>query len=349
MEVLRDPHWFQGRYWLQAELGRGQLGVVYLAAVLKPRREHVAVKRITAPHAAGVDQSAAILREARAARAAHAPYVGRLLSFEIFGDDPYLVTEYVPGVTLAAALAGGPLPAGTVRVLGAALATALTHLHHGSLVHRDLKPANILLTADGPVVIDFGIARLAAGTRHDLAGTPGYMAPEQYETYDVGPPCDVFALGAVLAHGLTGRPPFGDGDDVDKQQRARRGGYDRTGLPESWRELIADCLNPRPGGRPDAYQVLQRLDVQDLPDRLQRPWLPSRVEQAVTGRAGQSAALLTHAGWSGPPNGAGRLVPPTATMPAPAPAPVPMPMPPSRRGGAIAALAAAVVAAVALA
>lgn len=132
MEVLRDPHWFQGRYWLQAELGRGQLGVVYLAAVLKPRREHVAVKRITAPHAAGVDQSAAILREARAARAAHAPYVGRLLSFEIFGDDPYLVTEYVPGVTLAAALAGGPLPAGTVRVLGAALATALTHLHHGS-------------------------------------------------------------------------------------------------------------------------------------------------------------------------------------------------------------------------
>src|SRR5262249_39619008 len=133
-------------------------------------------------------------------------------------NPPWLITAFIPGPSLSSAVGQvGPLPLASVRAIGAALAEALSAIHAVGLIHRDLKPGNILLASDGPPVIDFGISALAgSGTptpQGPFMGSPGYMSPEQIEGKPVGPPTDVFALGAVLVFAVTGAGPFG-GDSV---------------------------------------------------------------------------------------------------------------------------------------
>lgn len=283
--------------------------------------------------------------------AASGPYIARLRTFEATGRDPYLVTDYVPSVSLKDALDKcGPLPSETVRLLASALCTALIRSHQRKVVHRDLKPANVLLALDGPRIIAFGIARLTAATHHgfagQVAGTPGYMAPEQYASYqDAGPPSDVFSLGAVLAHTLTGRPPFGMATDWQEfRRRAMSRSADLNGMTDRWQRLIAGCLDPDAGSRLSAQRVRAELGDPDLGAAFKARWLPDAVHRLVAQEARQADRLLTNAaGRTGPAQ-----MPPTLHL-GQGSRPPASTVPPSRLGTAVIALGLTVAAAAGLA
>jgi hypothetical protein len=202
-------------YEILGELGRGGMGVVYKARQVGLNRL-VALKVILAGEHAGPEQAARFRREAEAAARLQHPHIIQIHDIAEHQGRPYFSMEYLPGGSLAQRLGGTPLPVRDAAALAEALARAVQAAHGRGVVHRDLKPANVLLTADGtPKVGDFGLAKRldsSGGQTHTGAvmGTPSYMAPEQAagRTKDVGPPADVYALGAILYEALTGRPPF---------------------------------------------------------------------------------------------------------------------------------------------
>ncbi|MFF2849236.1 PQQ-binding-like beta-propeller repeat protein [Streptomyces sp. NPDC058001] len=254
-----------GGHRLLGRLGAGGMGQVYLGR--SPGGRLVAVKTVHEHLAADPHFRERFRREAAAARAVTGAFTAAVVDADPRAAVPWLATAYLPGVTLRRAVSlTGPLPPAAVRALGGALAEALRSIHTAGLVHRDLKPSNVLVTGDGPRVIDFGIAR-GAGDRPgltgtgDMIGTPGYMAPEQIvEGLPVSPATDVFALGAVLAYTASGRAPFGPGNAAVLLYRAVNDAPDLTDVPEEYglRELIADCLHKSPERRPDPEAVLRR-------------------------------------------------------------------------------------------
>jgi tetratricopeptide (TPR) repeat protein len=202
-------------YEVREVLGRGGMGIVYMAWHLRLQRT-VAVKMLLAGAYAQPHELERFLREAETvASLRHANIVQAHEAGDVDGR-PYFTMEFVEGGTLAQKLAGTPQPAEQAAALMAVVAEAVHAAHQRGVVHRDLKPGNILLTADGaPKISDFGLARQlegAAGLTQSGApvGTPSYMAPEQAEgkSRDVGPAADTYALGAILHELLTGRPPF---------------------------------------------------------------------------------------------------------------------------------------------
>ncbi|CAM5490785.1 Serine/threonine-protein kinase PknD [Streptomyces tendae] len=183
--------------------------------------------------------------------------------------------------------------------LGAGLAHALQDIHAAGIIHRDLKPSNVLVTIDGPRVIDFGIARaletVADGglTRTGaLVGSPGFMAPEQVRGDRVTPACDVFCLGSVLAYAATGRLPFGAANSGVHALmfRIAQEAPDLEGVPEGIADLVRDCLKKDPAARPGLAEVLERTGAQDTVTggRSRDPWLPS----ALVAQLGRHAVRL---------------------------------------------------------
>jgi hypothetical protein len=155
------------------------------------------------------------------------------------------------------------LPAGALRLLGVGLAEALVAIHAAGVVHRDLKPGNVLLADDGPRLIDFGIARAADATALTrtgaVIGTPGYIAPEQVEHGVAGPASDVFALGGLLLHAATGRPPFGEGGAAVVLYRVLHTEPDLQGVPPELAATVAACLQRDPARRPDPHTLVAGL------------------------------------------------------------------------------------------
>jgi WD40 repeat protein len=201
-------------YEILAELGRGGMGVVYKARHGGLNRV-VALKMILAGGHAGPDDLARFRGEAEAVARLKHPNVVQVYDVGESGGLPYFSLEYVEGGSLDKKLAGTPLPPSEAAALVETLARAMAAAHAAGLVHRDLKPANILLTPDGtPKVTDFGLVKKLDATGQTASGavmgTPSYMAPEQAggKSKDIGPACDVYALGAILYECLTGRPPF---------------------------------------------------------------------------------------------------------------------------------------------
>jgi serine/threonine protein kinase len=252
-----------GDYVLLGRLGAGGMGEVFLGR--SPGGRPVAVKLVRPQFGADPQFRRRFAAEVEAARRVGGFYTAHVVDAEPYSDRPWLVTAYVPGPSLLAAVSEhGPLPREAVAVLGAGLAEGLTAIHGCGLIHRDLKPSNVILAADGPRVIDFGIVRATEITSVTasgvIAGTPAYMSPEQARgDREIGPASDVFSLGSVLAFAATGRSPFGEGTAMAVLYRVVQEEPDLTDVPDELRGLIATCLAKDPADRPGLAEVLDRL------------------------------------------------------------------------------------------
>jgi eukaryotic-like serine/threonine-protein kinase len=271
-----------GSYRIVGRLGSGGMGWVYLAR--SPGGRAVAVKVVRQEFAADPEFRQRFAREVAAARAVGGAFTAAVVDADPEGDPPWLATVYVPGPALSEAVrAAGPFNEAQVRVLGAGLIEALQAIHAGKVVHRDLKPANVLLAADGPRVIDFGISLVSGApklTRPGFAmGTPHYMSPEQLTAGPVGPPSDVFSLAGVLVYAATGHSPFGDTDGVI--YRVLHGDPVWDGVPDGLRGILVRCLARLPEERPRLDVLLREFlaGVGDAAD-----WPPPAVSEAIRAR-----------------------------------------------------------------
>ncbi|MCX5388078.1 serine/threonine-protein kinase [Streptomyces sp. NBC_00083] len=280
-----------GTYRLLARLGAGGMGQVYLAR--SDRNRTVAVKLVR-PDLADQDEFRARFRqEVRAALRVGGAWTAPVLDADTEAPAPWIATGYIAGPSLQAVVKGphGPLPDHSVRVLARGLTLALKDIHGAGIVHRDLKPSNVLITIDGPRVIDFGIARAlesgADGTltrAGALVGSPGFMAPEQVRGDRITPACDVFCLGSVLAYAASGRLPFGEASSGPHAQmfRIAQEPPSLDGVPDSLQDLIRDCLHKDPAARPGLDQILSRL-----PGHATDPWLPAPLVAQLGSHAAQ--------------------------------------------------------------
>ena len=258
-----------GEYTLVGRLGEGAMGVVYLAR--SPGGRLVAIKMIRPELARDPEFRARFAREVAAVRKVSGLYTAAIIDAVLDGPVPYLVTAFIDGPTLAQSISDhGRLPVPTLRSLAAALAEGLRAIHALGIVHRDLKPGNVMLAADGPRLIDFGIVRALEGSSHTstgaVLGTPSYMSPEQATGGEVGPPSDIFSLGALLAFAASGRPPFGEGAAVAILFRIATQPADISGVPAEVRPLIDRCLAKDPAQRPTAGDLLTELGEANAPD-----------------------------------------------------------------------------------
>ncbi|MFI6788830.1 protein kinase [Nonomuraea sp. NPDC050383] len=289
----QDPDRIAG-YRLIGRLGEGGMGVVYLAR--SPRGRMVAVKTIRAELAAAPDFRRRFAQEIAVAQQVGGEWTAAVLAADPDAALPWVATAYVAGPTLHQVVTeqGGPLPESSVRGLASGLCRALGDIHAAGIIHRDLKPSNVMVTIDGPKVIDFGIVRaLDASTAGGLTstgaliGSPGFMSPEQIRGEKLTGASDIFSLGTVLAFAAAGRLPF---DAQDSQvhalmYRVVHEPPDLTGVPGPLLGLIKDCLTKDPAGRPTLDELLAREEMQY---RSLGPWLPSE----VLVRLGQEAVQL---------------------------------------------------------
>ena len=200
-----------GVYRLQSRLGAGGMGRVYLAST--PAGRPVALKVVRSELGEDSEFRIRFRREIEAAQRVHGLYTAQLVDADPDATPPWLVTTYVPGLSLEEAIKQhGPMPEAMVFRLIAGVAEALQAIHAADVVHRDLKPSNVLLAQDGPRVIDFGIAQAQEApslTRSDIMmGSLDYLAPEQVLDLPITSAIDVFALGSLAVYAAVGRTPF---------------------------------------------------------------------------------------------------------------------------------------------
>ncbi|WP_043264956.1 serine/threonine-protein kinase [Streptomyces sp. CT34] len=282
-----------GGYRLLGRLGAGGMGRVYLGRSAGGRT--VAVKVVHAQFAADEQFRARFRREIESARRVGAAWTAPVLDADPDASVPWIATGYAAGPSLAQAVgAFGPLAEHSVRALGAGLAEALTAVHALGLVHRDVKPSNVLLTLDGPLLIDFGIARATDGTASLTStgvsvGSPGYMAPEQILGMGAEGAADVFSLGAVLAFAATGVPPFpGDSSAALLYKVVHEEPELGPQLGGELRELVAGCLVKDPARRPAPEEVAARLVGEGsggAAGLVRAGWLPAPVVEQVSRQA----------------------------------------------------------------
>ncbi|MGW1929168.1 serine/threonine-protein kinase, partial [Streptomyces sp. NPDC001919] len=285
-----------GPYRLIARLGAGGMGLVYLGRSDVGRT--VAVKVVQAEHAQHPEFRRRFAREVAAARRVGGAWTADVLDADTEAAVPWVATQYIPGPDLTTVVAQdfGPLPERSVTTLANRLALALRAVHEAGLIHRDLKPSNVLVTVDGPRVIDFGIARamdsLAGDSLHTrtgmLIGSPGFMSPEQVRGLELTPASDVFCLGALLVYAATGRLLFGATETGLNAHlfRIAEEEPDLTGVPDELVDLVRACLEKDPAKRPAPQEVADRTAAEGAGE-----WLPG----AVLAQLGRRAAHLLDA------------------------------------------------------
>ena len=294
-----------GPYRLLGRLGSGGMGRVYLGRSAGGRT--VAVKIVHPHFALDEEFRARFRREVDAARRVGGAWTAPVLDADPGARVPWVATAYAAGPSLSAAVAdGGPLPAPTVRALGAGLAEALAAVHELGLVHRDVKPSNVLLTLDGPLLIDFGIARATDGTASLTStgvsiGSPGYMSPEQILGKGVTGAADVFSLGAVLAYAATGRPPFPGDSSAALLYKVVHEEPELGLLDGELRDLTAECLAKDPAARPAPARLARRLAPEGAARLVAGGWLPGTLVEQVS----RSAVHLLNLEATGAGAGAG--------------------------------------------
>ncbi|MET8867215.1 protein kinase [Nonomuraea sp. NPDC004580] len=325
-----------GDHRITGRLGEGGQGVVYLGE--SPDGKQVAIKML----GAGLDDPDARERfqqEIGYARRVKAFCTAQVLASGELQGTPYVVSEYVDGPALSSViLERGPLRGAELRRLAIGTLTALAAIHRAGVVHRDFKPANVLLSRDGPRVIDFGISMALGEKELDgqyIVGTPPYMAPEQFRGGPIGPPADLFAWAATMVAAGTGRSPFGTGELPALIGRILRGEPDLGDLDGELRELAAQCLSKDPEARPTATAALLTL-LGHRPETLGHTG-----EQRLLAEGQQSAAPPRRRRWPLVAGAVGTalavtvaalLLRPAAPDPKPPAQPAPVPLPTPRAG-----------------
>ncbi|PVG81432.1 hypothetical protein DDE18_18275 [Nocardioides gansuensis] len=255
-----------GGYQLLTRLGEGGMGVVHLAR--RADGDRVALK-VLRPHIVGDDEARRRLaREVDSLSRVRSPRVAEIVDADPWGDIPFVATRYVPGLSLDQEVREeGPVTGPDLVWLASCLAEALAAVHAVGVLHRDVKPSNVVMEGRTPILIDFGLARVADDSRitHTgwLLGTPGYLAPEILYGEDATTASDVHSWAATVAFAGTGRPPFGRGPSMAVMDRVRRGEHDLSGLDPAVRDLLEAALAPEPAHRPTLPEVRRRLESLD--------------------------------------------------------------------------------------
>ncbi|GIH23664.1 protein kinase [Acrocarpospora phusangensis] len=249
-----------GEYRLVSRIGQGGQGEVHRARTASGAE--VAVKILHATLSADEGARRRFFREVDLARRVAPFCTARVLDVGVQDNQPYIVSEFVPGASLHQVVRQeGPRTGGGLMRLAVATATALAAIHRAGVVHRDFKPSNVIMGPEGPVVIDFGISRALdhTVTHTGSMGTPGYMAPEQVTSGQVGPEADVFSWAATMVYAATGQAAF-RGDSMPVILHALLYGTpDLSDVPDSIRPLLAKCLDKEPGNRPTAADLVRML------------------------------------------------------------------------------------------
>ncbi|MFJ6749167.1 PQQ-binding-like beta-propeller repeat protein [Streptomyces sp. NPDC091266] len=256
-----------GGYPLEARLGSGGMGTVFLARTSSGRP--VAIKLIHPQFAADDEFRIRFRQEVAAARQVSGAFTAAVVDAAPEAEQPWMATTYIPGHTLSRRIAmKGPVSGAELRRLAIGLAEALRDIHRVGVVHRDLKPSNVVLSPEGPRVIDFGISRAVDQQTLTMTGrvigTPPFMSPEQLQApRDVGPRSDVFSLGALLAYSATGQGPFDAESPYIVAYQVVHREPSLEDVPAALRTVVESCLAKEPNGRPSADELLVLL--RDLP------------------------------------------------------------------------------------
>ena len=240
-----------GDYRLLTKIGEGGMGVVHLAQA--PDGSRVALK-VLRQHVIGDDEARERLaREVASLRRVTSPRIAEVIDADPWGETPYVATRYIPGLSLHEHIRQvGPITGPDLAFLATGLAEAVIAVHQVGVLHRDIKPSNVLLEGRAPVLIDFGLARLAEDPRltHTgwLLGTPGYLAPEILYGDDATTASDVHSWAATLVFASTGQPPFGTGPAMAVMDRVRRGEHDLSAVPRRGAAAAGGLPRTGPGG-----------------------------------------------------------------------------------------------------
>ncbi|MBO4271071.1 serine/threonine-protein kinase [Microbispora triticiradicis] len=286
-----------GEHRLVGVLGEGGQGTVYLAQ--DASGGHVAIKLLHAREAGDATSRRRFLREAETARGLALFCTARVLDAGSHHGRPYIVTEYIPGPSLATAVAeDGPRTGSGLHRLAVATLTSLAAIHRAGIVHRDFKPGNVILGPEGPVVIDFGIASAAHHTvsGDGMAGTPAFIAPEQLAGQRPGPASDVFSWAVTIAYAATGRLPFAGPTVPAVLMAISAREPDLSGVPADFRPLLEAGLAKDPAARPAASALLRALTGDDAVTPATAPVTTAPADPArtvVSGGAGIPAGADT--------------------------------------------------------
>src|SRR4051794_20782340 len=262
VSVQPSPARTVGDYTLLTRLGEGGMGVVHLAR--KPGGPRVALK-VLRPHIVGDDEARARLaREVSSLERIRSRWIAEIVDADPWGPTPYVATRYVPGLSLHDHVPEeGPIEGDDLQWFAGCLAEGVASVHAVGVLHRDVKPSNVLMEGRAPILIDFGLARVADDPRltHTgwFLGTPGYLAPEILHGDDATAASDVHSWAATVAFAGTGHPPFGRGPSMAIMDRVRRGEHELSGLPDRLRPLVAAALDPDPDARPRLDEIRSRL------------------------------------------------------------------------------------------
>ncbi|MGV4329247.1 serine/threonine protein kinase [Trueperella pyogenes] len=255
-----------GGYRIVERIGSGGMSTVYRAIDAEGRA--VALKLLHPELAADPLSRARLRREVAMLQRVKSPYVAQILDAETDEEEIFVVTELIEGPTLDRDVRdSGHYTGGDLVELGQELAAALNAIHDAGILHRDLKPSNVMMGADGPILIDFGIAQLGDDLRMtqtgSLAHTPGFCDPVVIRGSAPDADADWWALAAVLAYAATGRAPFGVGNSPAVMHRVLEGDADLPGLTVAAAEAFRSALSPRRAERISFAELLAVLDGQD--------------------------------------------------------------------------------------
>ncbi|MCD4535932.1 serine/threonine protein kinase [Nocardioides sp. cx-169] len=274
-----------GPYTLLSKIGEGGMGVVHLAR--QDGGARVALK-VLRPHIVGDDEARArFAREVNSLQRIRSRWVSEIVDADPWAPVPYVATRYVPGLSLHDhVVEEGPIEGPNLIWFAGCLAEGLASVHEVGVLHRDIKPSNVLMEGRTPILIDFGLARVADDPKltHTgwLLGTPGYLAPEILYGDDATAASDIHSWAATVAYAGTGNPPFGRGPSMAIMDRVRRGQHDLTGLPYALRQLVEAALDPEPERRPDLDAILGWLRPQTTGPRTAVPPVPTGPEDIFT-------------------------------------------------------------------